>query len=108
MYRVALDVLPVQASSVACERVFSSSKETITMRRNSLSVELMEILQFLKYTYRQDRLNLMEGIMSSEKDLLNAEMPSVSTDDVRDLLVKGQINELIELLNSNEGSEVEY
>ena len=44
MYRVALDILPVQASSVACERVFSLSKETITMRRNRLSVELMEIL----------------------------------------------------------------
>jgi hAT family C-terminal dimerisation region len=99
MYRVALDILPVQASSVACERAFSSSKETITMRRNRLSVELMEILQFLKYAYRQDRLNLMEGIISSEKDLLSAELPSVSVDDVRDLLVKGQINELIELLN---------
>jgi hypothetical protein len=99
MYRVALDILPVQASSVACERVFSSSKETITMRRNCLSVELMEILQFLKYTYRQDRLNLMEGVISSEKDLLNAEIPSVSIEDVRDLLVKGQINELIELLD---------
>jgi hypothetical protein len=99
MYRVALDILPIQASSVACERVFSSSKETITMRRNCLSVELMEILQFLKYTYRQDRLNLMEGMISSEKDLLNAEIPSVSIEDVRDLLVKGQIGELIELLN---------
>jgi hypothetical protein len=100
MYRVALDILPVQASSVACERVFSSSKETITMRRNCLSVELMEVLQFLKYTYRQDRLNLMEGVISSEQDLLSAEMPSAPIEDVRDLLVKGQINELIELLNN--------
>ena len=41
----------------------------------------------------------MEGIISSEKDLLSVELPSVSVDDVRDLLVKGQINELIELLN---------
>jgi len=107
MYLVALDILPVQASSVACERVFSSSKEAITMCRNYLSVELMEVLQFLKYTYRQDRLNLMEGIVSSEQDLLSAEIPSMSIEDVRDLLVKGQINDLIELLNSNESSEVE-
>ena len=107
MYRVALDILPVQASSVACERVFSSSKETITMRRSCLSVELMEILQFLKYTYRQDRLNLMEGVISSEQDLLSAEIPMASIEDVRDLLVKGQISELIELLNGNEASDVE-
>ena len=80
MYRVALDI---QASSIACERVFSSS-----MRRNCLSVELIEILQFLKYTYRYDCLNLM-GIISSEKDLLSAEIPLVSIEDVRDLLVKG-------------------
>ena len=78
------------------------------MCRNYLSVELMEVLQFLKYTYRQDRLNLMEGIVSSEQDLLSAEIPSMSIEDVRDLLVKGQINDLIELLvNSNESSEVE-
>lgn len=97
-YRVALDILPVQASSVACERVFSSSKETITMRRNCLSPGLMEILQFLKYTYRQDRLNLMEGFISSEQELLNAENGSASPEEVRELLRKGQIDELITLL----------
>ena len=106
MYRVVVDILPVQASSVACERVFSSSKETITMRRNCLSVELMEVLQFLKYTYRQDRLDLMEGLISSEQDLLSAEPTPASVDDVRDLLVKGQINKLLELLNM-EASEME-
>ena len=99
MYRVALDILPVQASSVACERVFSSSKETITMRRNCLSPELMEILQFLKYTFRQDRLNLMEGLISSEQELLNAETGSASPEEVRELLMKGQIDQLITLLN---------
>jgi len=76
------------------------------MRRNCLSVELMEVLQFLKYTYRQDRLDLMEGLISSEQDLLSAETTPVSVDDVRDLLVKGQINKLLELLNT-EASEME-
>jgi hypothetical protein len=84
---------------VACERVFSSSKETITMRRSCLSTELMEVLQFLKYTYQQDRLNLMEGLITSEEELLDAETSSISTDEVRELLVNGQINSLIGLLN---------
>ncbi|KAG5633628.1 hypothetical protein H0H81_006433, partial [Sphagnurus paluster] len=45
IYRVSLDVLPVQASSVPSERVFSSAKETDTLRRSSLSPEMMEMLQ---------------------------------------------------------------
>ena len=42
MFCVALDILPVQASAVSCERVFSSSKETCAMRRSCLSPVLME------------------------------------------------------------------
>ncbi|KAF4611154.1 hypothetical protein D9613_006646 [Agrocybe pediades] len=105
LYRVVLDILPGQASSVACERVFSSSKETITLRRSLLSPQLVEILQFLKYTYCQERLDLMKGLISSEEELLRAEIPSVSVDKARDLLVNGQIDELIELLNS-EASQI--
>jgi hypothetical protein len=69
------------------------------MRRSCLSAELMEVLQFLKYAYRQDHLNLMEGLMMSEKDLLDAQTSSISTDEVRELLVNGQISSLIGLLN---------
>ena len=44
-----MDILPIQASSVPCERVFSSSKETTTPRRNKLEPNLVEALQLLKY-----------------------------------------------------------
>ncbi|KII82957.1 hypothetical protein PLICRDRAFT_74446, partial [Plicaturopsis crispa FD-325 SS-3] len=54
LYRIALDVLPVQASAVPCERVFSSSAETDTCRRSNLSPKRMEMLQILKYAYRHD------------------------------------------------------
>ena len=50
-----MDVLPIQASSVPCERVFSSSKETITPRRNRISAELMESLQLLKFSVKRGR-----------------------------------------------------
>ncbi|KDQ54446.1 hypothetical protein JAAARDRAFT_103362, partial [Jaapia argillacea MUCL 33604] len=56
LYRVALDVLPVQATAVPCEQVFSSSKETITARRCKLSPLMLEILQILKYTFRHEKL----------------------------------------------------
>jgi len=63
-----MDILPIQASSVLCERVFSSSKETITARRNSLSPCLVEALQLLKYTTKQGRgISFIEGLDEVEK-----------------------------------------
>ncbi|KAJ3519599.1 hypothetical protein NM688_g9277 [Phlebia brevispora] len=36
LFRIALDVMSVQASAVPCERVISASKETLTARRTSI------------------------------------------------------------------------
>ena len=63
-----MDILPVQASSVPCERVFSSSKETITAKRNSLSPRLVEALQLLKYETKQGReISFVEGLDKVEE-----------------------------------------
>jgi hypothetical protein len=57
-----MDILPIQASAVPCERVFSSGKETMAPRRNRISPELMEALQMLKFSIRQGRgLDFTEG-----------------------------------------------
>jgi hAT family protein len=67
-----MDILPIQASAVPCERVFSSSKETITARRNSLSPQLVEALQLLKFAAKQGRsLSFTEGL---DKDVELAEL----------------------------------
>lgn len=55
-----MDVLPMQASAVPCERVFSLSKETNTMRWSRLSTALIETLQVLKFTFRQERLDFRD------------------------------------------------
>jgi hypothetical protein len=52
-----MDYLPIQASSVPCERVFSSSAETDTKKRNRLKPELMEALQILKFSLKKARLD---------------------------------------------------
>lgn len=57
-----MDVLPAQASSVPCERLFSSGKETYTARRNRIQPKLMEALQALKLSSRNRTLNLTEHL----------------------------------------------
>jgi hypothetical protein len=68
LYRLALDVIPIQASAVPCERVFSSSKETDTNRRSSIGYESMEVLQMCKYLYRSERLDFTSGLLATEEE----------------------------------------
>ena len=63
---MALDYLPIMASSVPCERVFSSSGETDTKKRNRMGAVLMEALQIAKYLLKEERLDFMEGWITSE------------------------------------------
>lgn len=91
-------MLPAQASAVPCERVFSSSKETDTLRRNSLSPLKMEILQILKYIFRNDRLNFTEGLICTEAELLVAD---ISPDMVDLLMSSGRANELEAMVESS-------
>jgi hypothetical protein len=48
MFHLAMDIIPIQASSVPCEQVFPSGKATMAPRRSRISAPLMEALQILK------------------------------------------------------------
>ncbi len=98
LYRVALDVLAAQASAVICERVFSSSKETDTLRRSRIEPELMEALQCLKYYYKQARLNLTAGLVACEEDYTIE--GSVTDDAIQELLAHNKLQELEDLLRN--------
>lgn len=52
-----MDYLPIQATSVPCEQLFSSGADTMTKKRNRIAPELMEMLQLLKFAYRKERIN---------------------------------------------------
>jgi len=64
-----MDYLPIQASAVPCERVFSSSSETDTKKRNRIKPELMEALQILKFALKKDRLDFGAPLHLPEEPL---------------------------------------
>jgi hypothetical protein len=92
LFQMAMDYLPIQASSVPCERIFSSSAETDTKKRNRISPLLMEALQMLKFHLKKDRLNFVQDWLTmedqmtedepDEEDLLHKLVEVDSQDDV--------------------------
>src|SRR6266481_5694802 len=97
-YLAALDYLPIQASSVPSEHVFSSSAETDTKCCNRLRPLLMEALQMLKFSIKGRRLDFgvawvtnesllgieeVRGDKSDSVDIMDDVMKS-STDDAWD------------------------
>lgn len=108
LFAVALDYLPIQASAVPCERVFSSSAETDTKRRNRIHPVLMEALQMVKFSLKQQRLNFTEGWAVTEKELEN----EADEDDAGDLLGMltsedngNAFDEVIHALGQNDSDE---
>jgi len=95
-----MDILPAQASAVPCERVFSSSKETCTLRRSRLSPQLMEALQVLKFSFKQDRLTFTDDLLAAENDYTIA--GPVTAKAIQELISTGKIDELGELLSNAE------
>jgi hypothetical protein len=96
IFRGALDYLPIQASAVPSERVFSSSAETDTKKRNRINPILMESLQMLKFAFKKDRLDFTGGWITPEhlmeeqvpdQDLLAA-LFAGGSEDVMDRIIR--------------------
>jgi len=68
---MAMDYLPVQATSVPCEHIFSLSGETNTMRRSCINPLIMEALQMLKFHLKKEQLDFTKGWMTSEKQMVD-------------------------------------
>jgi len=66
----------VQATSVPCKRVFSSSKETDTAKRNRINPALMEAIQLLKFQLKKQCLNFTAGWSTSESAMGGPSNPS--------------------------------
>jgi len=79
--RVALDFLPCLASSVPCERLFSSGGEIATKRRAQLGAARFEELQVMKFAWRNDVDDLASWNSSQVEEVDN------SAKEYEDLLV---------------------
>jgi hypothetical protein len=99
---MAMDYLPIQASSVPCERVFSSSAETDTKRRNRISPLMMEALQILKFHLKKARLNFTAAWMTSEKQMVDDDPDN----DLLATLLRGDfqdhLDQVIQSINNDE------
>ncbi len=71
IFAIAMDYLPIQASLVPCERVFSSSAEMDMKWRNHINPDLMEVLQVLKFQLKKEHLNFMAGWSTKEKQMVD-------------------------------------
>jgi hypothetical protein len=97
LFPVALDVLPVQASAVPCERAFSSSKETCALRRSLLSASTLEVLQVLKQLYKGEHLQFVSHLLAKEDDYA---IDRATEAAIHELISSGNTEELWDLLNS--------
>jgi hypothetical protein len=68
------------------------------LRRSNLSPVMMEVLQILKFIYRNDRLSFTDDLISTEQEL---SVIDVSADVVKDLLSRGKVDELVALVESS-------
>ncbi|KAG6913201.1 hypothetical protein DXG01_008819, partial [Tephrocybe rancida] len=69
---IALDVLPCQASSVPCERLFSASKQTADDHRSRLGAKMFEQLQVMKFAWH-DKITDLAAINSQHVEQVSIE-----------------------------------
>jgi hypothetical protein len=97
MFSVALDILPVQASAVPCERAFSSSKETCVLRRSLLSTGMLEVIKVLKHLYKGERLDFTSHWIANEEDY---SIEKATEAAIHELVSGAKCEELLDLLRN--------
>jgi len=107
-FGMSLNFIPIQASAVPSECVFSSSTETDTKKRNRINPVLMEALQMLKFAFTQSRLNFTEGWVTPQSMLQDKEPDSVKDllSDLLGLNSEDAIDEIIQEFGDDDHDDV--
>lgn len=89
-----MDILPVQATSVPCERIFSAAADIVTKDRSRLLPKHVEMLQVFKFFLKKKRLTFVpDWKMDANKEFLNSIAPQVER-----AIEEHQHNEVFDLL----------
>ena len=89
LYVIAIDYLPIQASSVPCKHIFLSAKETDMLKRNQMNPMMMKALQTLKFSLKKDRqsISFTNGWKTAKVEMMEA--PKTTKDDLLAQLLIG-------------------
>ncbi|KIK14974.1 hypothetical protein PISMIDRAFT_16852 [Pisolithus microcarpus 441] len=101
-----MDYLPIQASSVPCERVFSSSAETDTKKHNWIGPILMEALQMLKYHLKQEQLDFMVNWTISPESLVEDEPEELAKGTRRHDIQLSSLDTLLDRSAAEDGDDL--
>ena len=74
-------MLPAQASSVPCERLFSGTKQVATDRRASLGSEVFEELVIMRSAWGPDLCNMAEWNKAQVEEIPMLEFEDMLVDD---------------------------
>jgi hypothetical protein len=98
---MAMDYLPIQAMLVPCKHMFSSAKEMDTSKQNRISPVLMEALQLLKFLFKKECLNFINGWSTLEAAKSGGDKGAKPTQDLSllfegdpDAVMDNMLNEL--------------
>jgi hypothetical protein len=97
-----MDYLPIQALSVPCEQIFSSSAKTDTKKQNCISPLLMEALQMLKFHLKKDRLNFTQNWVTPETDMTEDDPDGDLLHDLLQGNFQDGLDQVIQSINSHE------
>ena len=79
--RIALDILPIPASSVPCERLFSAGKQVATDRRARLGSDRFEQLQIMRSAWKDDIVDLAAWNMLTQVEDVDVKLYESILDD---------------------------
>jgi hypothetical protein len=106
LFTIAMDYLPIQVLSVPCKCVFSSAKETDTVKHNQIHLMLMEALQMLKFLLKKDRqsISFTNGWKTAKVEMMLAQK-ATKEDLLAQLLIgdcQATTNTLLNVLDDEE------
>jgi hypothetical protein len=87
--RMALDILPIPASSVGCERLFSRAKEAVGDRRTRLGSDAYEAIECLNFHWRDGIADYAAANSANAEEVFEEDLADFVRFENRENLYRG-------------------